>query len=80
MVEKFYCMANFLFFDILFCSYFLANLSSSIICLFADDIYISLSNFLSTSSSIAFVLSWTVPVTLSAVLLPIKSPLLLLLF
>ena len=44
-MKKLYCITNFLFFDILFYSYSLANLSSSIICLFADYMYISLSNF-----------------------------------
>ena len=80
MVDLMYRLTNFLFFDIslLFCY---TNLNSSIICcLSSGDIYLFLGVALSTSTSVSSLLCnyladfFKTRVILSAILLPIKSP------
>ena len=77
MVDLVYCLMNLLFFDIplLYCY---TNLNSSVICyLFSADMYLSFGISISSlallfCSSLENLLE--IPVVLSAILLPIKSP------
>ena len=79
MVDLMFCLTNLLFFDIQFWQYY-TNLNSSIICcLSSGDIYLFLWVVISTSSSVSsfgnFLLDFLETlVILSAILLPIKSP------
>ena len=74
-----YCLENLLFFDIPLLYY--TNLNSSIICfLFSGDIYLSFGISLSFSSIFEAFCGWIsfedfeILVILSAILLPIRSP------
>ena len=79
MVDLVYCLTNLLFFDIPLLYYY-TNLNSSIICcLSSGDMYLFLWVVISTSSSVSsfgnFLLDFLEAlVILSAILLPIKSP------
>ena len=81
MVDLVYCLTNLLFFGILLSCY-CTNLNSSIICfLFSGDIYFSFGISLSFSSVFKcdsfecnYFGDFETLVILSAVLLPIKSP------
>ena len=76
MVDLMYCLTNSLFFDIPLLHYY-ASLNSSIICCyFSGDMYLS---FIVSDSSLAslyggFLDFLETLVILSAILLPIKSP------
>ena len=76
MVDLMHCLTNFIFFDIplLYCY---ASLNSSIICCFSSgDAYLFFGTSISllTSSFFECVGDFEAPVILSAILLPIKSP------
>ena len=74
-----YCLTNFLFFDILLLYYYHINLKSSkIFCLSSGDIYFSFGIFLPyLFITVSELICWEffeTFVILSAILLPIKSP------
>ena len=81
MVDLMYCLLNLLLFDIPLLHYY-TNLNSSIIChLFSGDIYLSFgisascsSVFKCNSLECNFFRNFETLVILSAILLPIKSP------
>ena len=75
MVDLMYCVTSLLFFDIPLLRYY-ANLDSSIVsCLFSGDIYLSFGISISSSFCECNSLGefFETLVTLSAILLPIKS-------
>ena len=73
------CLTNLLFFHIPLLYYYISLSSSIVCCLFSDDMYLFLVVALSTSASVSSFGKFLVDfferlVILSAILLPIKSP------
>ena len=78
MVDLVYCQTNLLFFDIPLLYYYINLRSSIIFCFSSGDTYLSLSISLSysfvTVSELFCCNTFEIFVILSAILLPIKSP------
>ena len=78
MVHLVYCLKNLLLFDISLLCYYMNLRSSIVFCLFSGDIYLSLGISLSCLFvTVSELLCWgffETLIILSAILLPIKSP------